>query len=230
MPPQNIQSTKQDKKPTGPDWERVELEYRAGLLSLREIAAAHSISHVAISKRAKKEKWERNLGAKIAAKAEALVTKALVNKEVTAEKLVTENLMVEASAQVIAGVRIEHRKDIARARKLAMKLLGELECQTDAVDLIEQMEKAMAESKDNPAGLTQAFQRITSTSGRIDSAKKLAEAMRVLVSMEREAYGIVELTKIDHTSTDGSMSPQGVGNKGRSLDDFYADAAAEKEA
>lgn len=208
MPTQNTTTPKPEKKTASPDWERVELEYRAGLLSLREIAANHGVSHVAIAKKAKKENWERDLGRKIAAKAEALVNKALVNKVVTAEKLVTETRLVEASAQVIADIRIGHRTDIARARTLAMKLLSELEVQTDNIDLIEQMEKAMAGAKVSSTGMMQAFQRITSTSGRIDSAKKLAEAMRVLVTMEREAYGIAEPTKVDHTSSDGSMSPK----------------------
>ena len=36
------------------DWERVEADYRAGLLSVREIAAAHSVSHTAIGNRSKK--------------------------------------------------------------------------------------------------------------------------------------------------------------------------------
>ena len=38
-----------------PDWEGIETAYRAGVMSLREIASQHSISHVSINKRAKKE-------------------------------------------------------------------------------------------------------------------------------------------------------------------------------
>ncbi len=54
------------------DWERIEADYRAGLLSLREIAAANpGVSHVSISKHAKRDGWIRDLSAKINAKAEA---------------------------------------------------------------------------------------------------------------------------------------------------------------
>ena len=42
-----------NKKPA-PDWERIEVEFRAGVLSLREIALANGISHVAVAKRAQK--------------------------------------------------------------------------------------------------------------------------------------------------------------------------------
>lgn len=192
----------QPDKKAAPDWERIEADYRAGLLSVREIAAANGVSHVAIGKRAKRDGWERDLDAKIKAKAEALVTKAEVTKEVTSEQAVTERRIVEANAQVIAEVRVSHRRDIARARSLAMKLLDELEVQTDSVDLLEQLETALA-GEDGPDGLTRVFQRVTSTAGRIDSAKKLAEAMKVLVSMEREAYGIVDAAKVEHTGKDG---------------------------
>jgi hypothetical protein len=41
------------------DWERIEADYRAGLLSVREIAASQGVSHVAIAKRAKRDGWKR---------------------------------------------------------------------------------------------------------------------------------------------------------------------------
>lgn len=173
-----------------PDWERIEADYRAGLLSVREIAAAQGVSHVAIGKRAKRDGWERDLKAKIKAKADALVTKAAVTNEVTNERAVTERRIVEANAQVIAEIRTAHRRDIARARSLAMKLLDELEAQTDNTDLLDQLAEALAASEDDTGALMRAFSRVTSTSGRIDSMKKLAESLKVLVGMEREAYDV----------------------------------------
>ncbi|AZR94604.1 hypothetical protein BBB39_13060 [Bordetella trematum] len=206
----------QQEKPAAPDWERIEADYRAGLLSVREIASSNGVSHVAIGKRAKRDGWERDLQAKIKAKADALVTKAEVTKEVTSEQAVTERRIVDANAQVIADVRVSHRRDIARARSLAMKLLDELEIQTDNIDLLEQIETALANGDDAPDGLMRVFQRVTSIAGRIDSAKKLAEAMKVLVGMEREAYGIVEAAKVEHTGKDGGpvevvhMTPEAI--------------------
>lgn len=57
-----------------PDWEAIERAYRAGLLSIREIASTQGITHGAINKRAKRDGWGRNLKAKIQAKADALVS------------------------------------------------------------------------------------------------------------------------------------------------------------
>jgi len=78
------------------DWERIEADYRAGLLSVREIAAEHGITHGAINKRAKRDSWTRDLGAKIKAKADALVSKEQVSKEVSTEAKVSERILVEA--------------------------------------------------------------------------------------------------------------------------------------
>ena len=47
-----------DKKLT-PDWERIELDYRAGVKTLRQIAEEHGITHGAINKRAKRDGWAR---------------------------------------------------------------------------------------------------------------------------------------------------------------------------
>jgi len=182
------------------DWEKVERDYRAGIMSLREIGEANGCSHVAVSKRAKAEAWPRDLKAKIQAKADALVNMAQVNAGVNAAR---ESETVEAGAALIASVRLGHRQDIVRARSLAMKLLGELEVQTDSGDLLEQLEAAV--SADGSDGASKVFQRVISTSGRIDSAKKIAEAMKVLITMEREAYGIVEPSKLELTNPDGSL-------------------------
>ncbi|PHM72271.1 phage protein [Xenorhabdus sp. KJ12.1] len=44
-----------------PDWEAIESAYRAGLLSLREIASQHGISEGAIRKRANRDEWDKRL-------------------------------------------------------------------------------------------------------------------------------------------------------------------------
>lgn len=52
----------EEKKPRSTaDWELIERHYRAGLLSLREIAKEGGVTEGAIRKRAKKDGWTRNL-------------------------------------------------------------------------------------------------------------------------------------------------------------------------
>ena len=67
------------------DWERVEFQYRAGILTLREIGAEHGMSHNSVDKRAKTRGWVRDLKAKIVAKAQELVDRAQVTPKVTSK-------------------------------------------------------------------------------------------------------------------------------------------------
>lgn len=176
---------------SAPDWGRIEAEYRAGVLSVREIAASQGISHTAIQKRAKAESWERDLGAKIRAKADRLVAKREVATQVATETALSERVIVEANAEVIAQVRLTHRGDIARARKLCMSLLAEIEVETDSLDLFEELgELLRAEDDKGQDKRNDVYRRVISGASRIDSMKKLADALKVLVGLEREAYGI----------------------------------------
>jgi hypothetical protein len=172
------------------DWEAVERDYRAGVMSLREIGKEHGLSHVAIQKRASTYKWSRDLQAKIRAKAEELVTKQLVTTTITKERLVTEAQVIEAGAARIAQVKTAHRQDIERARDLTKSLLDELELQTADPELLAQLGELMRDPESNSDRLNDLYKKIVSTPGRIDSTKKLVETMRTVVTMEREAYGI----------------------------------------
>ncbi|WP_176317342.1 hypothetical protein [Burkholderia vietnamiensis] len=181
------------------DWERIEAEYRAGVLSLREIAALHDgVNHVAIARRAKKEGWTRDLAAKIKAKAEDLVTRQAVTPEVTAQRAVTEREVVEANAARIAQVRGEHRSDIARARGLTIRLLAELEGQTDNFELFEQLGELLRDPDDKGLDkLNDLYQKVISLPGRVDGMKKLSETLKNLIGLERDAYGIGEAALTD---------------------------------
>lgn len=175
------------------DWERIESDYRAGLLSVREIAAAQGVSHVAIAKRAKRFGWERDLQAKIKAKAEALVTTATVTSLVTTERAVTDKAIIEANAEVIANVRLLHRKDIGRARTLAMSLLAELEAQTNNRELLDELGEVLGGDEDNNGvsdKMLALYHAITSLPGRTKTMKDLGDTLHKLIALEREAYNI----------------------------------------
>lgn len=193
-----------------PDWERIEADYRAGVLSLREIAAARGVSNVAIHKRAKKEGWERDLGKRIQAKADALVSKREAAAKTSVDAASSDRIVVEANATLIAEVRLSHRRDIARSRNLAMQMLEELEHATTKTDVFEKIADLLRESDDIAERRLDAFNKIMSSAGRIDSMKKLADTLRTLVTLEREAYGLT-------AEPDGG----GADDVPTSLDHFY---------
>lgn len=174
-----------------PDWEKIEADYRAGVLSLREIADGSGVSHVAISKRAKTQGWDRDISAKVKSKADALVNKIEVNSKVNSEKAVSERALIEANAQVIADVRMSHRGDIRRARSLTMTLLSELEATTINHDLFEQLGELLRDEDERGQDKrNDLYQKVIGMSSRVSSMKSLAEALKTLVGLEREAYGM----------------------------------------
>ncbi|WP_417283656.1 hypothetical protein [Comamonas sp.] len=143
--------TKGAGKTAPADWERIELDYRAGVKTLRQIADENGITHGAINKRAKRDGWERDLSEKIQRKADALVSKAAVSIEVSKVARAAERAVVDANAQAIADVRLAHRRDIHRTRKITNALLDELEQQADAdtVALLEQLGENMRNPDEN---------------------------------------------------------------------------------
>lgn len=188
------------------DWERIEQDYRAGILSVREIASSHGISHTGIQKRAKNEKWERDLTKRIQDKAERLVAKSEVATKVATTNLATDEAIVAANAEVIAKVRLTHRKDIARFRGIAIALLGELECETGNPQLFAELGFMLrCEDDKGRDKRNDIYNAVISSAGRIDGLKKLAETLKILIGLEREAYGLFD-SQSKGDSVDGLAS------------------------
>lgn len=192
-----------------PDWERIEQLFRAGLLSVREIAAACGVSHTAINKRSKAEGWDRDLNAKIKAKADSLVSKREVSTKVSTETLATERGIVEANAEVIADIRLAHRGDISRSRRLTNKLLDELEALTDEQgtikQLIAQLKDGDHDDGDAMADVLALAQKMGALPTRTKTMKELAETLKTLVVLERQAYGLDEKDKSTDTDELSSL-------------------------
>lgn len=195
MPETDVMDTTSSARPPV-DWELIERDYRAGILSLREIASSQGITHGAVNKRAKRDGWTRDLQAKIQARADELVSKRAVSTAVSAEAVVTERQIIEANAERIAQVRGEHRVDINRVRTLGLNLLAELEGQGADLDALQNLgEMLRAPDERGIDKLNDLYQKIISTPGRIDGAKKVAETLKIAIGLEREAYGLTADTK-----------------------------------
>lgn len=195
------------------DWVQIQSHYRAGLLSVREIAASQGISHTAIQNRAKAEKWERDLKAKVQAKADVLVAKHEVASIVASETGVSDNLIVETNAKVISDIRIEHRAHITKMKCLYMTMLAQLELETENLELFAKsgellLDSAAADASDALKKCLDALNKTLSLSSRIDNLKKLANILKILISLEREAYGITEIHNPNQpTNPQGNIVP-----------------------
>ncbi|MDE9427450.1 hypothetical protein [Xenorhabdus bovienii] len=183
-----------------PDWEAIESAYRAGLMSLREIASQHGISEGAIRKRAKRDDWSRDLAAKVKERADDLVRKKEVRKQVRSETTFSERVLIEATAEVIATVRMEHRGDIRRAREITNTLFDELGAECADVDALRQLGEMMFQPDDNGRDrLNEIYQSIISLPERVKAVKALSDAMKNLIGLERQAYDIDGPTGDDST-------------------------------
>ena len=176
-----------------PDWEAIESAYRAGVMSLREIASQHGISEGAIRKRAKRDEWSRDLNAKVKERADDLVRKAEVRKQVRSETVLSERVLIEATAEVIATVRMEHRGDIRRAREITNALFDELGAECADVASLRKLGELMLEPDENGRDkLNEIYHSIISMPERVKALKALSDAMKNLVGLERQAYDIGE--------------------------------------
>jgi len=174
------------------DWESMEPDWRAGIKSVLQLSKEHRVSRAAILKHFDKLGIERDLSAKIKAKAEALVTQAAVTQSVTQERLrATESAIVEANAEAVATVQLAHRSDIQRSRSLVMKLLHEVEATTDQSGLFAQLGELMrAQDEKGIDKLNDLYQKVVGLSGRVDNMKKLSDSLKILIGLEREAFNI----------------------------------------
>ena len=175
------------------DWEALEIQYRAGIRSLKCIGFEFGVSDAAIIKRAKRDNWSRDLKAKIQARADAKVSASLVRAEVSAQTKVREQEVVEANAQAIADIRLAHRSDIRRARNLTNSLLAELEAQTDpnTLSMLHELGELLRSEDDNGQDRrNDLYMKVISLSERSKTMKTLADSLRVVVDMERTAFSM----------------------------------------
>ncbi|MFQ0995478.1 hypothetical protein ACGH6Q_10760 [Gilliamella sp. BG2] len=179
-----------------PDWEAIESAYRAGLLSIREIASQHGITHGAINKRAKRDGWERDLSSKIKNKADSLVSKKEVSTQVSSENKLNERILIEANAEVIANVRMEHRGDIRKARNITNALFEELGAECADIEAFKKLGELLANPDQNGRDkLNEVYMSVISIPERVKSMKALSETLKNLITLERQAYNIDDTPK-----------------------------------
>lgn len=168
-------------------WRAIEADYRAGIKSLRTIAGENGIGESTIRKRATRDGWSRDLAAKIRSKQEELVRHSVV----TTLDAATEREVVEVNAQVQTNIILAHRTDIQRTRKLSMALLEELEIATSDNELLRELADLMLRPDKNGVDkLNELYHKIIAMPGRVDAMKKLADTLKTLIGLEREAFGI----------------------------------------
>jgi transposase-like protein len=164
------------------DWENIEKEYRAGQLSVAEIARQHGLSHPAILKRAKRDGWTRNLALRI--------------KEAVTAKLVTDGVTGNSAAETVElaaarGVQVirEHRTLIGKCLALVQRLVGQLD---EASEQREEIEVAIHEATSGASAAARraAMMRAVSLVTHSQIAGNLGNALKTLIALERQAFAL----------------------------------------
>ena len=176
----------------GVDWERIEVQYRAGLLSIRAIAEEHGVSDAAIRQKAKKFGWERDLSAKVAAKVRTALVRTDASRPDHRASAQTEREVVEEAAATRIGIVRSHRKDITKARTLTDTLLEQLTLAAGSRDVFQGAIEDMTADDTTPTRYN-ALMRAVSLPVHIGAAKDLGQAMRHLIALERQAFGLADV-------------------------------------
>jgi hypothetical protein len=178
----------------GIDWIKVEGLFRAGVLSIRDIARQCHLSECAIRRRATIEEWKRDLAPKVKAS-----TRERLIVELAGGVVGTDEETVEKAALTQVNVVREHKKTISAARSLTMQLIAELSETTTNIGEIENTLDMESEHSRRRA----AMKRAVSLASRAATMRDLATACRTWVGLERQAFSIVEEKTSPPTSDDG---------------------------
>lgn len=165
------------------DWEAIEREFRAGVLSIREIANQHECSDTAIRKRMNKLGIERDLSKRVKEK----VRTELVRAEVRTANPLTEKEIVEHAAATQVDVVRSHRKRIGETSEVVTTLIGQL--RDVASDRTEIEEVIVRETADDPQRRAQMLKAVSLPTHAV-TANNLVNALKSLVAMERQAFSI----------------------------------------
>lgn len=188
------------------DYERLEPAWRAGIKSPAQLAADYTadtgvaVSATAIVKHFKKHDIPRDLRAKVKAKADAMVLAAMVRGKVGGTGP-TDREVVDGNATAIATIDLGHRRAVRTGREIVERLLNELgeSCDPElwsniralaAPPLIDPSPEQKAEHERRARDLADALERATAFPSRVAGARALADAMRVLITLEREIVGL----------------------------------------
>lgn len=181
---------------------RLGVDYRAGVKSLRTMGKEYGLSASRISQLAAEEGWERDLSIKIREKVKVKLNKSILNSEGEQCLVSTEKEVVDANAEMQLNIILGERALIVRLRELVKLLLKELEETTgnpeEFVKLGELMEKPDTKGIDK---LNEIYHRVIAMPQRVDSLKKLAEVLKTLIGLERQAFNIDEAATLEDPLT-----------------------------
>lgn len=154
------------------DWDSIEAEYRAGQIPLAEIARQHEITPAAITMRAKRHNWPRDLSKKVRQAVNAKLVNSAVNVNKTPSGA-TDDEIVEAAAE--------------RGRLVVEGHLAKAQFLKDMADKIGEGLKAHLENRDPGFELF-----VAKGDGPASVLRTLTDVAEKIANLERKALNLDE--------------------------------------
>jgi hypothetical protein len=182
-------------KPKPIDWVSVELEYRAGLMTLKDIGSRYGVSDVGIIKRARQYGWTRSLQAKIEQERENRLNVVMAQVKQAEGAVISyplERQTIEINAQMQADIILSHRRDINSLRLTVAEMANDLGDLGDRrIKLfVDSIRAGSLKAGDEVKVLAGALEAAIALPQRSSIAVKLVTALSTLVDKERQAFGI----------------------------------------
>lgn len=175
------------------DRKQLEVEYRAGIKSLRALGSEFGLSGARIAQIAEKENWTRDLKARIHAATEAKLNNAILDVKLDVDKVEREERVVDASANLQAGTVLEQRGRIGKLSTLSDKLTEELLHETENLELYEQLGELMHAPDDKGKDkLNEIYKKVINSGSRIGSFRSLIESQKTLIGLQRQNVGLAD--------------------------------------
>lgn len=185
------------------DWERVEAQYRAGILSVREIGRINGCSHTAIQQRATECGWSRDLKAKIQAKADELLAKQAVATTLATGNPASEKAIIDVGGAQLAAISMQQRFWMDKAVKIAGRMMAELEGTMDAPEVFAQVHDRLLAGEDPDVNqMRHLAALVAGLPERERVFRGLVESLNRAVGGQRRVYGMDQ----DQKSADDSDS------------------------
>lgn len=201
------------------DWEAIFDDYRAGVISVREVARRYDVDHGYLLRKAKKEGIERDLTSKVnQAVKRKLVTKRVTkvttpdNGDESGDKL-TDDEIVDAKSDEVFDVVQSHCTLSKTAGECVSLLFSQLLDAAEQRDDLEQLIEEEAEGMGLVASKRKALLRkALSLQSHSIIASNLSNAFTRFVNVERLSHGLDDGSKKEDLETvvihDLSLPPE----------------------
>jgi AcrR family transcriptional regulator len=174
------------------DLNRVDRLYRAGLLSVREIARECNVPEPNIRYHAKTRGWKRDLTDEMRQRTKTKLVENLAkvfsgNEVVDKLKQVTDEEIIEEASKTQVEVVRQHQATLGSGHSLTMRMLNELDASTTHRGELEQMIRSEVAVERQTA-----LFKAVSLPQRAAVMRDLATAARLWVTLERQAFNIAD--------------------------------------